>query len=78
MVREDDIDGDNGVADSASSRGQAPARSHGAKPAADVVPEVAAMVPLCWPFPPGSQNHTDKAVKLKPYVPPKRRSLNQY
>lgn len=34
--------------------------------------------PLCWPFPPGSQNHTDKAVKLKPYVPPKRRSLNQY
>lgn len=35
-------------------------------------------VALCWPFPPGSQNHTDKAVKLKPYVPPKRRSLNQY
>lgn len=35
-------------------------------------------VPLCWPFPAGSQNHTDKAVKLKPYVPPKRRSLNQY
>lgn len=34
--------------------------------------------PLCWPFPPGSQNHTDKAVKLKPYVPPKRRSLNQF
>ena len=34
--------------------------------------------PLCWPFPPGSQNNTDKAVKLKPYVPPKRRSLNQY
>ena len=34
--------------------------------------------PLCWPFPPGSQNQTDKAVKLKPYVPPKRRSLNQY
>ncbi len=34
--------------------------------------------PLCWPFPPGSQNHTDKAVRLKPYVPPKRRSLNQF
>lgn len=34
--------------------------------------------PLCWPFPPGSQNHTDKAVKLKPYTPPKRRSLNQF
>lgn len=33
---------------------------------------------LCWPFPPGSQNHTDKAVRLKPYTPPKRRSLNQY
>lgn len=32
----------------------------------------------CWPFPAGSQNHTDKAVKLKPYVPPKRRTLNQY
>lgn len=36
------------------------------------------VAPLCWPFPPGSQNHTDKAVKLKPYVPPKRRSLNQF
>ena len=33
---------------------------------------------LCWPFPAGSQNHTEKAVKLKPYVPPKRRSLNQF
>jgi hypothetical protein len=33
---------------------------------------------LCWPFPAGSQNDTDKAVKLKPYVPPKRRTLNQY
>lgn len=33
---------------------------------------------LCWPFPVGSQNDTDKAVKLKPYVPPKRRTLNQY
>ena len=32
----------------------------------------------CWPFPVGSQNDTDKAVKLKPYVPPKRRTLNQY
>jgi hypothetical protein len=32
----------------------------------------------CWPFPAGSQNDTDKAVKLKPYVPPKRRTLNQY
>jgi hypothetical protein len=32
----------------------------------------------CWPFPVGSQNETDKAVKLKPYVPPKRRTLNQY
>ena len=31
-----------------------------------------------WPFPAGSQNDTDKAVKLKPYVPPKRRTLNQY
>lgn len=36
------------------------------------------VVPLCWPFPPGSQNRTEKAVPLKPYVPPKRRSLNQY
>ena len=35
-------------------------------------------VTLCWPFPVGSQNDTDKAVKLKPYVPPKRRTLNQY
>ena len=34
--------------------------------------------PVCWPFPQGSQNDTDKAVKLKPYVPPKRRTLNQY
>lgn len=33
---------------------------------------------LCWPFAAGSQNDTDKAVKLKPYVPPKRRTLNQY
>jgi hypothetical protein len=33
---------------------------------------------VCWPFPAGSQNDTDKAVKLKPYVPPKRRTLNQY
>lgn len=33
---------------------------------------------FCWPFPAGSQNHTEKAVKLKPYVPPKRRSLNQF
>ncbi|MDO9279385.1 MAG: hypothetical protein Q7U05_12585 [Polaromonas sp.] len=33
---------------------------------------------LCWPFPPGSQNDTDKAVKLKPYVPLKHRTLNQY
>jgi hypothetical protein len=33
---------------------------------------------LCWPFPAGSQNDTDKAVKLPPYVPPKRRTLNQY
>ena len=32
----------------------------------------------CWPFPAGSQNDTDKAVKLKPYVAPKRRTLNQY
>jgi len=31
---------------------------------------------LCWPFPAGSQNDTDKAVTLKPYVPPKRRTLN--
>jgi hypothetical protein len=37
-----------------------------------------AQVTLCWPFPVGSQNDTDKAVKLKPYVPPKRRTLNQY
>ena len=34
--------------------------------------------PVCWPFPAGSQNDTDKAVKLKPYVPPKRRTLNQF
>jgi len=34
--------------------------------------------PVCWPFPAGSQNDTDKAVKLKPYMPPKRRTLNQY
>lgn len=34
--------------------------------------------PLCWPFPPGSQNRTEKSVKLKPYTPPKRRSLNQF
>jgi hypothetical protein len=36
------------------------------------------VAPLCWPFPIGSQNNTDMAVKLKPYVPPKRRTLNQY
>ena len=35
-------------------------------------------VPVCWPFPEGSQNDTDQAVKLKPYVPPKRRTINQY
>ncbi len=35
-------------------------------------------VPVCWPFPAGSQNATDKAVKLKPYLPPKRRSINQF
>jgi hypothetical protein len=33
---------------------------------------------LRWPFPAGSQNATDKAVVLKPYVPPKRRGLNLY
>lgn len=44
----------------------------------DVAPPRAVVPALCWPFPPGSQNHTDKAVKLKPYVPPKRRSLNTY
>ena len=33
---------------------------------------------LCWPFMTGSQNDTDKAVKLKPYVTPKPRTLNQY
>jgi hypothetical protein len=33
---------------------------------------------VCWPFPAGSQNDTDKAVKLKPYAPPKRRTLNQF
>ena len=43
------------------------ADSRGAQPA-----------PVCWPFPAGSQNATDKAVKLKPYVPPKRRSINQF
>lgn len=42
--------------------------------AADKAP----VAPLCWPFPVGSQNNTDKAIKLKPYVPPKKRSLNQY
>ena len=35
-------------------------------------------VPVCWPFPAGSQNDTDKAVKLKPYVSPKRRTFNQF
>lgn len=34
--------------------------------------------PLCWPFPADSQNATDKAVKLKPYLPSKRRTFNQY
>jgi hypothetical protein len=33
---------------------------------------------LCWPFPVGSQNDTDKAVKPEPQVPPKRRHFNQY
>ena len=41
-------------------------------------PAAAQAAPLCWPFPPGSQNHTDKAVRLKPYVPPKRRAMNQF
>ncbi len=35
-------------------------------------------VTLCWPFPAGSQNDTEKAVQLKPYAPLKRRTLNQY
>jgi hypothetical protein len=41
-------------------------------------PVLQAVPPLCWPFPPGSQNQTDKAVRLRPYTPPKRRSLNQF
>ena len=44
----------------------------------DMLQAAPQVVPLCWPFPPGSQNRTEKAVPLKPYVPPKRRSLNQY
>lgn len=50
------------------------------KPGAGRAPQerAARVPPLCWPFPPGSQNHTDKAVRLKPYTPPKRRSLNQF
>ena len=37
-----------------------------------------AVPPLCWPFPPGSQNHTEKAIKPRPYTPPKRRSLHPF
>ncbi len=50
-------------------------KSPSATTAPDAGPSNAA---LCWPFPAGSQNATDKAVQLKPYVPPKRRTLNQY
>jgi hypothetical protein len=46
--------------------------------ASDADPRDTHQVPVCWPFPAGSQNDTDKAVKLKPYVPPKRRTFNQY
>ena len=46
--------------------------------ASDSASRDAHLAPVCWPFPAGSQNATDKAVKLKPYVPPKRRSINQY
>jgi hypothetical protein len=48
------------------------------KPAGHSEPPPLTSLPLCWPFPQSSQNHTDKAVKLKPYEPPKRRSLNQF
>ena len=46
--------------------------------ASDGASRDAHLAPVCWPFPAGSQNATDKAVKLKPYVPPKRRSINQF
>jgi hypothetical protein len=48
------------------------------KPTGRSDPPPLTSTPLCWPFPLSSQNHTDKAVKLKPYEPPKRRSLNQF
>jgi hypothetical protein len=53
-------------------------RTHDAAPEAKPRAEQSSSALPCWPFPVGSQNHTDKAVKLKPYVPPKRRTLNQY
>lgn len=46
--------------------------------ASDPGPRDTHPAPVCWPFPAGSQNDTDKAVKLKPYLPPKRRTLNQF
>ncbi len=48
------------------------------RPAGRSDPPPPATPALSWPFAPGSQNHTDKAIRLKPYTPPKRRSLNQY
>lgn len=79
MVQKDESGGDDGGAkvDASVDASRVPAPSHAVQPA-DGAASATVMVPLCWPFPPGSQNHTDKAVKLKPYVPPKRRSLNQY
>jgi hypothetical protein len=54
------------------------AEANDRKPASKQGTHNAAPSALCWPFPAGSQNNTDKAVKLKPYVPAKRRTLNQY
>ena len=71
MVR-DEEDNSQGPADESAQPRNVRAAASG------TTPSKMPTVPLCWPFPPGSQNHTDKAVKLKPYVPPKRRSLNQY
>ncbi|MES2977449.1 MAG: hypothetical protein V4731_03425 [Pseudomonadota bacterium] len=50
----------------------------GTKGPADSSSENGKVPPLCWPFPAGSQNDTDRAVKPKAYVSPKRRTLNQY
>ncbi|MES2978180.1 MAG: hypothetical protein V4731_07140 [Pseudomonadota bacterium] len=49
----------------------------GANPTASDKPSSEDSKNSCWPFPPGSQNDNDRAVKVKPLVPASR-NFNHY